>query len=111
MDNIQTKPMATKCSGFFMNENDCLLTVLYETYNTTSEGLNFESFQKQFSDLQGLSPAYIFPGSPDVLIKGKDNNFIPLSSHCDIRVIEIGQKLTTLLFRKTPCIGYLWPMF
>lgn len=43
----------------------------YEACNTTSDGLYFESFQTQFANLQGLSPAYIFHGSPDVLIKGK----------------------------------------
>lgn len=73
----------------------------YEACNTTSEGLNFESFQKKFSDLQGLSPAYIFQGSPDVLIKGKDN-FIPLSLHCDIRVIEMGQKLNAKDYTAIP---------
>ena len=41
--------------------------------DTTKEELQFQSFQQKFSGFQGLSPAYIFHGSPDVTIECADS--------------------------------------
>ena len=46
----------------------------YRVFNTTKEGINFESFQQEFLNIQNLSSAYIFHGSPDVTIQKDGNN-------------------------------------
>ena len=59
----------------------------HEAHDTTGAGIGFESFQQKFSCIQGLSPIYMFHGSPDVLIKTK-NDVVPLALHYH-RAIEM----------------------
>ena len=81
MDNIQTK--LHKTCGYFFDEDDwtaCFVGGLtkffeagrlqdkYTVNNTTKEGLHFDSFQLKFLTLPSLASAYIFHGSPDVVI-------------------------------------------
>lgn len=81
LNNINTK--LHKTSGYFFEEDDWTVRFVdgltrffvaselqdkYTADNTTKEGLHFESFQSKFSTLPKLASAYIFHGSPDVII-------------------------------------------
>ena len=94
LHDLRARP--SKFSGFFMDENDWTMRFVtslqdffstkdYRVFNTTKEeGINFESFQRQFSKLQNLSSAYIFHGSPDVMIQIDSSNTSLVLSNLEV---------------------------